>query len=45
MGFADADDWFDYRLEHDERFLKPIAESRGQIKSGAFTRPADVPEV
>ncbi|MEK7686660.1 MAG: type II toxin-antitoxin system Phd/YefM family antitoxin [Verrucomicrobiota bacterium] len=45
IGFADEDDWFDYRLEHDERFLKRIAESRGQIKNGAFTRLADLPEV
>lgn len=45
IGFADQDDWFDYRLEHNERFLKRIAESRGQIKSGAFTRLADLPEV
>ena len=24
IGFKDEDDWFDYRLEHDERFLKRI---------------------
>ncbi|MHB8521372.1 MAG: hypothetical protein ACYDH9_11535 [Limisphaerales bacterium] len=22
IGFTDEDDWFDYRLEHDPRFLK-----------------------
>lgn len=45
LEYADEDDWFDYRLEHDERFLKRIAESRGQIKNGAFIRLADLPEV
>lgn len=38
IGFADEDDWLDYRLEHDERFLKRIAESREQAQSGRFTR-------
>jgi prevent-host-death family protein len=28
IGFADEDDWFDYRLEHDETFLKKIARAR-----------------
>jgi prevent-host-death family protein len=43
IGFADEDDWFDYRLEHDERFLKRIAESRRQAERGAFTRLEDLP--
>ena len=42
IGFADEDDWFDYRLEHDERFLKRIAESRRQAQSGAFVRLEDL---
>ena len=24
VGFTSEDDWFDYKLEHDERFLKRI---------------------
>ena len=44
IGFADEDDWFDYRLEHDERFLKRIAESREQARSGKFTRLEDLRE-
>jgi prevent-host-death family protein len=44
IGFASEDDWFDYRLEHDERFLKRIAESRRQAQSGKFTRLEDLPE-
>ncbi len=43
IGFADEDDWFDYQLEHDERFLKRIAEAREQAKRGAFTRLEDLP--
>ncbi len=43
IGFADEDDWLDYRLEHDERFLKRIAESRAQVKSGAYTRLEELP--
>ena len=30
-------------LEHDERFLKRIAESRRQAQSGAFVRLEDLP--
>ena len=44
IGFADEDDWFDYRLEHDERFLKRIAESREQARSGKFKRLEDLTE-
>ena len=30
MGFASEDDWFDYKLEHDPRFLQRIARARGK---------------
>jgi prevent-host-death family protein len=36
IGFADDDAWFDYRLEHDETFLRKIARARNQIKKGKF---------
>ncbi len=42
VGFADEDDWFDYQLEHDERFLKRIAESRKQARKGRFVRLEDL---
>ena len=29
VGFRDEDDWFDYKMEHDERFLRRIAKSQG----------------
>ena len=44
IGFADEDDWFDYRLEHDERFLKRMAEAREQARTGKFIRLEDLPE-
>lgn len=31
IGFADEDDWFEYRLVHDPRFQKRIALAREQI--------------
>ena len=33
-GFATEDDWFDFRLENDPRFLKKIEESRASIRVG-----------
>ena len=34
VGFTSEDDWFDYKLEHDERFLKRIEQSRKSLRSG-----------
>ena len=36
VGFRDEDDWFDYRLEHDERFLKKIAAARDEIRKRKY---------
>ena len=36
IGFRDEDDWFDYRIEHDEAFLKKIAKAREEIRKGQF---------
>ncbi len=36
VGFRDEDDWFDYRLEHDKRFLKKIAAARDEIRRGKY---------
>ena len=33
-GFATDDDWFDFQLENDPRFLKKIKESRASIRAG-----------
>ena len=34
IGFKDEDDWFEYRLENDERFLKRIAQARASARAG-----------
>lgn len=33
-GFESEDDWFDFRLENDPRFLRRIEESRASIRAG-----------
>jgi len=35
IGFEDEEDWFDYRLENDPRFLKRIEQARKSLRSGA----------
>ncbi len=34
IGFETEDDWFEYKLENDPRFLKRIAAARISLKSG-----------
>ncbi len=34
IGFKDEDDWFEFRLENDERFLKRIAQARESAQAG-----------
>lgn len=34
IGFASEDDWFDYRLEHDPRFLLRIKRARQSLRQG-----------
>ncbi len=34
IAFEDEDDWFDYQLENDPRFLKRIEQARAEIKAG-----------
>jgi len=34
IGFESEDDWFDYRLEYDPRFLARIAAARQNVKAG-----------
>jgi prevent-host-death family protein len=34
IGFATDDDWFEYRLEIDPRFLKRMAASRENLRAG-----------
>jgi prevent-host-death family protein len=42
VGFATEDDWLDYRLEHDERFLQRIAEARESLRAGKGIRIEEI---
>ena len=34
IGFETEDDWFDFRLEHDPRFLERIESARRSLRAG-----------
>ena len=36
IGFETEDDWFDYCLENDPRFLRRIADARASFRKGNF---------
>jgi prevent-host-death family protein len=38
VGFASEDDWFDYQLENDPRFLERIESARQSLRRGKGTR-------
>jgi prevent-host-death family protein len=42
IGFASEDDWFDYRLENDARFLARIEKARESLRAGQGVRLEDV---
>jgi prevent-host-death family protein len=42
IGFASEDDWFDYRLENDPRFLRRVEAARASLRVGRRTRLEDV---
>jgi prevent-host-death family protein len=42
IGFADDDDWFDYCLENDPRFLHRIATARENLRAGKGIRLEDI---
>jgi prevent-host-death family protein len=44
IGFESEDDWFDYRLEHDPRFLRRIEAARRSLRSGRGVRLEDAGE-
>jgi prevent-host-death family protein len=43
VGFASEEEWFDYRLEHDPRFLERIAGARQGLRAGKGVRIEDLP--
>jgi prevent-host-death family protein len=44
IGFHDEDDWFDYKIEHDERFLRKIAKAREETRKGAYVPLDELPD-
>ena len=42
VGFKSEDDWFDYRLENDPRFLERVAAARRSLRAGRGMKLEDV---
>jgi len=42
IGFESEDDWFDYRLENDPRFLRRIETARQSLRAGRGIRLEDI---
>ena len=42
IGFKSEDDWFEYRLQNDPRFLKRVEAARRSLKAGHGVRIEDL---
>jgi prevent-host-death family protein len=42
IGFESEDDWFEYRLENDPRFLRRIEQARDSLRAGRGVRLEDL---
>ncbi|MGH8468311.1 MAG: type II toxin-antitoxin system Phd/YefM family antitoxin [Gammaproteobacteria bacterium] len=42
IGFETEDDWFDYRLENDPRFLQRVEQARQSLRAGRGVTLGDV---
>ena len=42
IGFESEEDWFEYRLEHDPRFLRRIEQARNSLRAGRGIRLEDI---
>jgi prevent-host-death family protein len=42
IGFESEEDWFDYRLENDPRFLQRIEQARSSLQAGRGVRLEDL---
>ena len=42
IGFESEEDWFEYRLENDPRFLRRIEQARSSLHAGRGTKLEDV---
>lgn len=41
IGFETEDDWFDYRLENDPRFLRRVEQARQSLRAGRGVKLED----
>ena len=44
IGFQSEDDWFDYRLENDPRFLARVEAARSSLRAGRGVNLEDLDE-
>jgi len=42
IGFGSEEDWFEYRLENDPRFLRRIEQARNSLQAGRGIRLEDL---
>jgi prevent-host-death family protein len=42
IGFESEEDWFEYRLENDPRFLRRIEQARESLRAGRGVRLEDI---
>jgi len=42
IGFESKEEWIEYRLEHDPRFLQRIEEARKSLRAGRGVRLEDI---
>jgi prevent-host-death family protein len=42
IGFESEEDWFEYRLENDPRFLRRIEQARDSLQAGRGIRLEDI---
>ena len=42
IGFETEEDWFEYRLENDPRFLRRIEQARASLRTGQGVRLEDI---
>lgn len=42
IGFESEDDWFEYRLEHDPRFLQRVEQARNSLRAGRGVKLGDI---
>jgi len=42
IGFESEEDWFDYRLEHDPRFLQRVESARTSLHAGRGVKLEDI---